>query len=119
VDEEAGPFQYVKGSTAGGRYGDLWPWEPLKKGYPPEDLVERNVPESEVMTLTAPAGTIILCDTAGFHRGGFAKSKPRIMSKHTYVSPATVVSDLEGRTFTMDLPADDARFSPAARFAVT
>ena len=24
VDEEAGPFEYVRGSSAGGRYGDLW-----------------------------------------------------------------------------------------------
>ncbi len=35
VDEGAGPFEYVRGSFAGGRYGHLWPWGEEER-YPSE-----------------------------------------------------------------------------------
>src|SRR5205085_11971717 len=84
VDEDAGPFEYVRSSAAGGRYGDLWPWEP-KGVYPPQDELETAVAPEDKLTLTGAAGTIIFCDTSGFHRGGFARTTPRVLSYHTYV----------------------------------
>ncbi|HZO61940.1 MAG TPA: hypothetical protein VFB35_03065 [Gaiellaceae bacterium] len=86
VDEEAGPFEYVRGSTAGGRYGDLWSWGEGHR-YPPVDELEAAVAPGDRLTVTGPAGTVILCDTGGFHRGGFARTKPRILSISTYLRP--------------------------------
>ncbi len=79
VDEEAGPFEYVAGSTKGGPYGDFWPWGESESWYPPDGELEAHVPESDRLLVTGPAGTVVLCDTSGFHRGGHARSKPRIL----------------------------------------
>lgn len=95
VDEEAGPFEYIKGSARGGRYGHLWPRSIRHGVYPPPDELERLVDPEDRVLMKGRAGTIIFCDTSGLHRGGFAKSKPRTLSDLTYVSPASVAA---GRT---------------------
>jgi hypothetical protein len=116
VDEGTGPFEYVPGSTGGGPYSDEWPWEPLGTNYPPhEELVER-VPESAIRTFTAPRGTLILCDTSGFHRGGFATTKPRVLATATYSSPASLAS-LTDRNFRF--AGDPAPLDAPQRFAVS
>jgi Phytanoyl-CoA dioxygenase (PhyH) len=115
VDEEAGPFEYVRGSTAGGRYGDLWPWSEGHR-YPPTDELEAAVPPEDRFLVTAPAGTIIIADTGGFHRGGFARTKPRILSIATYLR-----SDRkEGkRRFTVDYAGREDEVGPQARAALS
>jgi hypothetical protein len=87
VDQEAGPFEYIPGSTTGGPYGDLWAWGESEGWYPPEEVIDARVPASDRVLLTGPAGTVVLCDTSGFHRGGHATARPRILETHTYVSP--------------------------------
>jgi len=87
VDEDAGPFEYVPGSANGGRYGELWQWGTEKRWYPPPEEFEARIPMSDRVRLTGPKGTLILCDTAGFHRGGYARAKPRVLESHTYISP--------------------------------
>jgi hypothetical protein len=113
VDEQAGPFEYVRGSAAGGRYGDLWPWVP-EGVYPPDDEFEAAIPAEDRLTVTGPAGTVIVCDTSGFHRGGAASAKPRVLSYHTYVSAPTRKS----RRFKVDWGDGGYALSPAARFAI-
>ena len=114
VDEEAGPFEYVRGSATGGPYGDLWPWEP-KGIYPPQDEFDAAIPAEDRLTVTGPAGTVIFCDTSGFHCGGSARTKPRILSYHTYVSAASK----KPARYRVDLPADGNGMAEAARVALT
>jgi hypothetical protein len=86
VDDGAGPFEYVRGSATGGRYGHLWPWQ--RQGLTAvSDELEDAVAAEDVLTMRGPAGTIVLCDTGGFHRGGFARTTPRILSVATYLQP--------------------------------
>ena len=92
VDEAMGPFQYVPGSQPGGQYADAWPWEPLGKNYPTEEELEALIPSSSVRAFTAPRGTLIFCNTAGFHRGGFSTTSPRVLATATYSSPASLAS---------------------------
>ena len=92
VDEGTGPFQYVPGSAPGGRHGDAWPWRPLGENYPPEDELERRVAADGARVFTGPKGTLLFCNTAGFHRGGFATEKPRVLATATYSSPAALAS---------------------------
>jgi hypothetical protein len=113
VDEEAGPFEYVRGSPAGGRYGELWPWVP-KGIYPPPKELEARVQPEDRLTVTGSTGTVIFCDTSGFHRGGAAKTKPRILSYHTYVSPPPGKSP----RFKVDWSSDEKELSAQARFAL-
>jgi hypothetical protein len=113
VDEGSGPFEYVPGSVRGGPYGDLFPWGKGDSWYPPAEEFERKVPESDRLLVTAPAGTIVVCDTSGFHRGGYARSNPRILSTHTYVSPTSTW----GRRF--EVVWRDGGLSDDARFALS
>jgi len=118
VDETAGPFEYVPGSARGGQFAHEWPWRPLSETYPPADEFERRIPGDAVQTFTGPGGSVIFCNTSGFHRGGFATKKRRLMWVYNYVSPAALES-LCIRNFRVDPAALPADLSPAARFALT
>jgi hypothetical protein len=102
VDEGAGPFEYVPGSARGGPYADEWPWAPFGGDlYPPADEFQQKIPAEAVRTLTGPAGTLIFCNTSGFHRGGFATERPRIMGVYNYISQAAMES-LCRRNYSVD-----------------
>ena len=116
VDERMGPFQYVAGSQPGGPYADAWAWRPLGQNYPTEEELEARVPPDAVQTFTGPAGTLIFCNTAGFHRGGFSTTAPRVLATATYSSPASLASLTErSYSFTGSLRELDA----TARFALS
>jgi hypothetical protein len=118
VDEDAGPFEYLRGSPAGGRNAHLWPWEgdevyEAHGLYPPQDEFESKAPAEDILTATGPAGTMVFADTSGFHRGGWTKSKPRILSYCSYVSTKFRLSP----RFEVDWSSGNG-LSPAAEFAV-
>lgn len=116
VDEGSGPFQYVLESAAG-RYSRLWPWRPLGLMYPPLEQFVRTVPPSAIATVTGRAGTVIFCDTTGFHRGGFATERSRMMAVFNYASPACLHS-LAARNFHI-APSELRRdLPPAVRFTL-
>jgi hypothetical protein len=117
VDEEAGPFEYVPRSAPGGQLGGLWPWRPLGDTYPPQDELAEEIRGREVKTFTGPKGTMIFCNTSGFHRGGFATGKPRVLATFTYESPASLKS-LTERNFTLG-ETSNGRLGKAARYAVS
>jgi hypothetical protein len=116
VDEGTGPFQYVAGSAPGGRYGDAWPWRPLGENYPPEDELERQIGSDGARVFTGPKGTLLFCNTAGFHRGGFATERPRVLATVTYSSPASLAS-LTERSYTFSGLLDG--LDEPTRFALT
>ena len=116
VDEHMGPFQYVPGSQPGGPYAHAWPWKPLGQNYPTEEELEALVPDSSVRAFTAPKGTLIFCNTAGFHRGGFSTTNPRVLATATYSSPASLASLTEKSYLVVD-PLD--AFDTTTRFAIT
>jgi ectoine hydroxylase-related dioxygenase (phytanoyl-CoA dioxygenase family) len=92
VDEDMGPFQYVPGSHPGGQYADNWPWRPLGQNYPTEDELEARIPATAVRTFVGPKASLLFCNTAGFHRGGFSTTQPRVLATVTYSSPASLAS---------------------------
>jgi hypothetical protein len=116
VDDTMGPFQYVPGSQPGGPYADAWPWEPLGQNYPTEEELEALIPSSSVRAFTAPKATLIFCNTAGFHRGGFSVTNPRVLATATYSSPASLAS-LTVRSYSL-AGSVEALDSPT-RFAIT
>jgi hypothetical protein len=89
VDERTGPFEYVPRSAPGGELDRLWPWRPLGENYPPDDEFAERV-DGRSVTFTAPKGTIIFCNTAGFHRGGLAEANARVLATWTWDSPASL-----------------------------
>jgi Phytanoyl-CoA dioxygenase (PhyH) len=116
VDPESGPFEYVPRSAPGSELDHLWPWRPLGQNYPPEDELDAKI-AGRAVSFTAPKGTLIFCNTSGFHRGGFAIGKPRVLATVTYSSPASLAS-LTERNFS--LAENGARgLDPAQRYALT
>jgi hypothetical protein len=116
VDEHMGPFQYVAGSQPGGPYADAWGWQPLGQNYPTEEELEGRIPPEAVQTFTGPAGTLLFCNTAGFHRGGFSTTEPRVLATATYSSPASLAS-LTVRSY--EYTGELGELDPAARFALS
>lgn len=100
VGEDAGPFEYVPRSFPGGEFDDFAPWWPGYDGYPSDEAFEKRMAQSRIETFTAPRGTLILCNTAGFHRGGFAKGGARTLATWTYCSPAALRA-LSDRNYTV------------------
>jgi hypothetical protein len=117
VDEGTGPFEYVPGSAGEGPYANEWPWQPLSELYPSQDEFQRRIPESAVRTLTGPEGSMIFCNTSGFHRGGYVTEKPRNLGVFHYTSPAALRSLVE-RNFEVG-GAAAARLGEVERFALS
>jgi Phytanoyl-CoA dioxygenase (PhyH) len=116
VDEGTGPFEYIPGSAPGGPYSHEWPWRPLGESYPPGGAVEERIPAEAIKTFTGPKGTLLFCNTSGFHRGGFATAKPRVLATVTYASPASLKS-LTDRSYRFDGSLDE--LDEPTRYAVT
>ncbi len=89
VDETAGPFVYAKGSQYGGKFGHLFPQDPPRGSHPSHEEIMRAIPKESIITATGKAGTIIFCDTAGIHRGGYATQNMRLMFTAGYRSPSS------------------------------
>ena len=92
VDEDSGPFMYVKESVKGLKYGKLYPQYAPEGNYP-----TGQIPDYSVMT--GKAGTVIFCDTTGLHRGGKG-TKERVMFTAAYYAPSSIslVPKLKGGT---------------------
>jgi hypothetical protein len=114
VDADAGPFEYVPRSAPGSELDHLWPWRPLGQNYPPEDDFDAKISGRSV-SFTAPRGTLIFCNTSGFHRGGFAVGKPRVLATVTYSSPASLAALTERNFEVVDGPDG---LDPAQRYAL-
>jgi hypothetical protein len=116
VDEATGPFEYVPRSAPGGELDRLWPWRPLGENYPPDEELARQI-DGRAVTFTAPKGTLIFCNTAGFHRGGFAEAKARVLATWTWDSPASLKA-LSERNYAF-VPANGAGLNDAQRYALS
>jgi len=117
VDERTGPLEFVAGSARGRTAADFYPWYPGSPAYPPEREFDEAVDSAAIKTFTACAGTLILCNTSGFHRGGFATEKPRVLATATYCSPASLAS-LTQRNYRLPEGAEKALSAPQL-YAVT
>jgi hypothetical protein len=116
VDEETGPFEYVPRSAPGNELDHLWPWRPLGENYPPDDELAAKI-EGKAVSFVAPKGTVIFCNTSGFHRGGFASGKPRTLATVTYSSPASLAS-LTERNYEFGSDAANG-LGPEQRYALS
>jgi hypothetical protein len=116
VDEETGPFEYVPRTAPGNELDYLWPWRPLGENYPPEQELLDKIADRTV-SFTAPKGTIIFCNTCGFHRGGFATGKPRALATVTYSSPASLAS-LTERNFSIQSDGSNG-LDPQQRYSLS
>jgi hypothetical protein len=105
VDEGTGPFTYAPGTHKKGRHHSVEPEFFL------EGSVRRTTDEqmSAVYSkerwrvCTGKKGTIVFADTRGYHKGGEARTKDRLMFTCMYTSPAS--ESMELIKFSGDLDA--------------
>jgi hypothetical protein len=114
VGPDHGPFEYVPSSQPGGRHHAVRPWKPMAMGRVPDEDVQRSVPADEIVRFTGSKGTLILCNTSGLHRGGFATAGPRVLATATYCSPASLKA-LSNRNYATTLETTDE----VVRYAVS
>ena len=117
VDARSGPFEFVPGSHPGGPYAGVHPWAPMAVGRISEPELAKFVSPDEVKTFTAPRGSLILCNTSGLHRGGFAEANPRVLAAATDCSPASLHS-LTERNYSLAPGSDTSPLDPVVRFAL-
>jgi Phytanoyl-CoA dioxygenase (PhyH) len=105
VTDGAGPLSYVKGTHGKGERK----WRPrvtLHDGHNQRanDVdMEREVPEARRPRFTGPAGTVILADTIGWHKGGQATTTPRLLFHVLYASQAAADNRMLGAPPGLDL----------------
>ena len=119
VDEGSGPFTYVSGTHDGGRWRHLFREQPPRGFLPPDKPIDTLVPLSDIKHYTGKPGTIIFCDTSGYHRGGYATERERIMLTLGYCSAASPYPLRLKFEFFADKTARELPLSPAARHALT
>jgi hypothetical protein len=113
VDETNGPFCYVPGTHNAG---------PLRQkigryNYPDDGVIEGKFPPHQRKICTGKAGTLIFCDTTGFHKGGHPTTGARFLFNAVYTTNASVpLARGVGQFF---LKGSRKHFpSPAASYAV-
>jgi hypothetical protein len=85
VDEDSGPHVYVRGSH---RLRSEKIARLLSRGYvriPDEDIIDAYG-EDSIRHVCAPAGTIFVADTIGFHKGLPPSRKPRLILEFSYAT---------------------------------
>jgi hypothetical protein len=82
VNLESGPFTYILGSQPTGKtkLSKLYPQKLPHGSYPNIDSVPNLIEDGNCYVAIAGKATLIFCDTAGIHKGGYATSQERIMS---------------------------------------
>lgn len=117
VDEESGPFIYIKESTYAHRLGTLFPQRPPLGSYPPAEAVERQTALSDRISCTGKAGTVIFCDTSGLHKGGHAHTRERVMFTSFFTAPTW--SDAPRYSLVQSAAQLSALDDVCARYALT
>ncbi len=91
VDEGAGPFTYAPGTHKKGKFRNIKPEFFMEGGVrrTTDDQMKAVYPEDKWVRATGKKGTIIFADTRGYHKGGEARTKDRLMFTCMYTSPAS------------------------------
>jgi hypothetical protein len=84
VDEGAGPLSYAPGTHAQGTVKTPVESQLVREGHlmvrRSEDAqVDAAVPKKNWITAIGPRGTVVLVDTRGYHKGGLARERERIL----------------------------------------
>lgn len=85
VDQNLGPFSYIPKTHPFGAAAKKIPKHALGIRVTDEDM-HAAFPRESWVSCTGPAGTMILADTVGYHRGGKPANGNRILITFTYAS---------------------------------
>jgi hypothetical protein len=91
VDEGAGPFTYAPGTHRKGQFRSIEPEFFIEGGVrrTTDEQMNAVFPKEQWKKGTGKKGTMIFADTRGFHKGGEARTKDRLMYTCMYTSQAS------------------------------
>lgn len=98
VDEGAGPLSYAPGTHMQGRVKARPPSRRVREGRTnvrrTEDAqMNTTVPKAQWITAVGPKGTVVFVDTAGLHKGGFARDRERSVYTCMFTSQASTTAE--------------------------
>jgi hypothetical protein len=101
VEESNGPFCYIPGSHNRGPFKDFYPHAVANATYPDAGVVEARFSPEMRKVLTGKAGTLVFCDTSGFHRGGNPTGAARLLFNSVFTTNASQPILEKARLFTV------------------
>lgn len=106
VDKETGPFTYAPGTHPKGKFRSLAPSFFMEGGVrrTTNDQMSKVYPKENWRFCTGTKGTLIFADTRGYHKGGEAKGKDRLMYTCMYTSPSSESRELLTVQSNLDTP---------------
>ncbi len=108
VTDGAGPLSYGTGTHG---KGDRT-WKPAHTWHDGYNIrahdvdMDRELPAARRPRFTGPAGTVILADTHGWHKGGQATTTPRLLLQVLFASRAAASIRMLGAPEDLDRSAD-------------
>lgn len=90
VTRDSGPFSYIFQTQPFGSASDRMPKHKHLRRVTDEEM-ESEFPKETWFECTGPAGTMIIADTVGFHRGGNVEKGNRLLITFTYTSASPQV----------------------------
>ncbi len=123
VAETNGPFCYIPGSHNGGPFREVYPQRVALGVYPKDGAVDARFPPNLRKVCTGEAGTFVLCDTTGFHRGGHPIEGGRLVFNAVYTTNAAAPMIAKSKQFSIRAPHSQLAqlpllLSPAASYAI-
>jgi hypothetical protein len=118
VEEGAGPFTYAPGTHKKGKYRKIKPEYFVEGGVSrsTDDQMKAVYPEDKWVRATGKKGTIVFADTRGYHKGGEARTKDRLMFTCMFTSPASESRQLISISDDLDLSLLTERQRQAIQF---
>jgi hypothetical protein len=114
INEGEGPYQYLRRTHPHGEQYGLFPHSPPLGTYPPGTEVEAAIPPELHKVCTGKAGSMVLADTVGFHRGGRCTESSRTLLTATYASNLGI----DPKTFHLITDAQYEALDTAGRYAI-
>lgn len=110
VDDSAGPFTYAPGTHVKGRVHRL-PKSFVENGVRrwEDDQMSALLAKEHWIRATGSKGCIVFADTRGYHKGGLARGRDRILYQCLFTSPAAQVAELFERPQQIDIPTGRAQ----------
>ena len=118
VHKSSGPFEFVPGSHGDGPHARVFPRKLPQGIYPRPDAVDRRFSPGQQKTYPGKAGTIVIVDTAGLHRGAHAVDHERYVYVAHFLSDGMYKRDYFFKTYDYRVTSNGERLSPAADYAL-
>jgi ectoine hydroxylase-related dioxygenase (phytanoyl-CoA dioxygenase family) len=89
INEQNGPFCYMRDSHHTGPFGGIFRQRINAGNYPEDGSLDGKLPRHLYQVCTGRAGTLIFCDTSGFHKGGYVAEDKRLLLNCVYTTNAS------------------------------